>query len=57
VSFDHGEGLGHTASAAIEAAFAGHDRPLPQLIDDLAVCSAPEARSNDSSRSEGTEND
>jgi hydrogenase maturation protease len=57
VAFDHGEGLSHTASAAIEAAFAGHDRPLPQLIDDLAVRSAPEARSNDSSRSEGTEND
>jgi len=57
VSFDHGEGLSHTASAAIEAAFAGHDRPLPQLIDDLAVRSAPEARSNDSSRSEGPEND
>jgi hydrogenase maturation protease len=32
VAFDHGEGVSETARAAMEAAFASDDRPLPQLI-------------------------
>jgi hydrogenase maturation protease len=57
VVFEHGEGLSEAASAAIETAFARCDRPLTQLMHDLAVGVAPAVRSNDFSRSEGAEND
>jgi hydrogenase maturation protease len=46
VAFDHGEGLSETVSAAMKAAFASDDRPLPQLIRNLAVRMSPRARSS-----------
>lgn len=57
VVFEHGEGLSETASAAIEAALASHDRPLRQLLHDLAANFALATRSNDLCRANDPEND